>query len=251
MKVLASVVSLHEARIVSDLGVDILDVKNPAEGSLGAQPQGVIQEIAGYANSTGAEVSVALGDMAFQPGTAALAAFGAAHFPVQFIKLGLHGTRTVSEAVAVLEAVRTAVQKISPSISLVAAGYGDFRRFGGLAPEELVRAAERCCDVVMLDTAIKDGTTLLEAMQFAEIESFIRQARQSGLQTALAGSLRREQLPFIDTLGPDIIGVRGALCAGHQRGGQIDRGTARRFIEDVRALRSKRFGERSGVGIKP
>ena len=238
MKILGSVVSLGEARTLNDLGIAIVDVKNPAEGSLGAQPPWVIEEIADYANSTGLAVSVALGDMAYQPGTAALAAFGAAQFPIQYIKLGLHGTRTCSEALAVLKAVRTAVQSVNPAVSLVAAGYGDHRRFGGLAPEDLVRAAETCCEVVMLDTAIKDGTTLLEAMRFEELESFIRQARHCGLKTALAGSLRGEHLPVLDRLGPDIIGVRGALCGGHERGGQIDRAAARQFIADVRSLKS-------------
>jgi uncharacterized protein (UPF0264 family) len=238
VKILASVTSLDEARIVTDLGFDIVDVKNPAEGSLGAQPPWVIAEIAEFANSVGSLVSVALGDMAFQPGTAALAAFGAAQFPIQFIKLGLHGTQSLSEALAMLKAVRSAVRIRHATVSLVAAGYGDYRRFGGLAPEDLVRAAQHDCDVVMLDTAIKDGSTLFDAMRFEEIEAFIGQARQLGLKTALAGSLRGEHLPLIDRLGPDIFGVRGALCAGHQRGGQVDRKAASRFIDEVRALRS-------------
>lgn len=236
MKILASVTSLAEARIVADLGFDILDVKNPAEGSLGAQPPWVIDEIANFARSSGLPVSVAIGDIAFQTGTAALAAFGAAQFPIQFIKLGLHGTRTVDEAAAVLNAVRKAVRGVDPSVSLVAAGYGDYRRFGGLAPESLIRAAESCCDVVMLDTAIKDGCSLFETIDIVELESFIGQARQSGLQIALAGSLRGEHLPILKSLRPDIIGVRGTICRRYERAGQIDRTAARVFIYRAQAL---------------
>ena len=44
MKVLVSVISLEEARTVVELGADIIDIKNPAEGSLGAQPPQVIRE---------------------------------------------------------------------------------------------------------------------------------------------------------------------------------------------------------------
>ncbi|MBI3469027.1 MAG: hypothetical protein HY000_38985, partial [Planctomycetes bacterium] len=63
MKVLVSVVSLEEARAVVELGADIIDVKNPAEGSLGAQPPTVIQQIAEFVSPRGLPVSVTLGDL--------------------------------------------------------------------------------------------------------------------------------------------------------------------------------------------
>ena len=37
-KLLASVANLDEATLALDLGADILDLKNPAEGALGAWP---------------------------------------------------------------------------------------------------------------------------------------------------------------------------------------------------------------------
>jgi uncharacterized protein (UPF0264 family) len=248
VKILASVTSLDEARIVTELGYDILDVKNPAEGSLGAQSPEVIQQIADYGRLVEVPVSVALGDVAFQPGTAALAALGATQFRVRFIKIGLHGTRTVADAAAVLRAIRSAVRMSDSSTLLVAAGYGDYRRFGGLAPEAVVRAAENCGDVVMLDTAIKDEASLFDAMRITELESFVRQAQGCGLNTALAGSIRNEHLPILASLSPDIVGVRGALCGGRDRVGNIELDSARQFIEDARAVTTQPDGHRSDSG---
>ena len=237
MKILGSVVSLLEARTLIDLGIDIVDVKNPAEGSLGAQTPAVIGEISEFANSRGVAVSVALGDLVFQPGTAALAAFGAAQFLVHLIKVGLHGVRCADEAEVMLSAAQSAVRSVNPTISVVAAGYADYRRFGGLAPGDLTRAASRTkCDVVMLDTSIKDGADLFAALSFEELEQFVRSARELGLQVAVAGSLSLEHLPLLSELCPDIIGVRGALCGDNARLRQIDPIGARRFLDAFRDL---------------
>ena len=45
MKLLVSVIDAAEARLAVAGGVDIVDVKNPAEGSLGAPAPGVIAQV--------------------------------------------------------------------------------------------------------------------------------------------------------------------------------------------------------------
>lgn len=236
MKILVSPVSLEEARVVADLGTDIIDIKNPAEGSLGAQPPWVIQEIAECMNLRGVQVSATLGDLPFKPGTAALAAFGMAHLPVDYIKAGLHGTRNADEARAMLDALMAAVRLVRPNVSVVAAGYADYRRFDGLSPSDLLRAATATrCPVVMLDTAIKDGNSLFDAMSYDEIESFVQAARRENLQVALAGSLGLPHLPELHMLSPDILGVRGAMCMGRNRLNSIDATTGQVFLKAVRA----------------
>ena len=236
VKVLVSVVSLAEAHTVVELGADIIDIKNPAEGSLGAQPPGVIREIAEFAGPRGTPVSVTLGDLPFKPGTAALAAFGAAHLPVAYLKVGLHGVRTHREALAMLGAVRDAVQLTGRSVSVAAVGYADYRRFDGLAPHDLVRTAHDAgCALAMLDTAIKDGNSLFDVMGSPELEEFVGAARQANLQVALAGSLSHRHLPALRSLRPDIIGVRGAVCAGYDRRDCIDPAAVRAFLLAVRS----------------
>src|SRR3989454_6350116 len=86
-----------------------------------------------------------------------------------FRSAGLYGMKTFEEALAMMDAVRRAVRMASDTATVVAAGYADWRRFGGLSPDDLVRAARDArCDLVMVDTAIKDGHDLFDNMRSEE-----------------------------------------------------------------------------------
>ena len=88
MKLLVSVVDAGEARAAAAAGADIVDVKNPAEGSLGAPSPAVIAAVRAAVPAE-LPVSAAIGDMPNLPGTAALAALGAARSGATFVKVGL------------------------------------------------------------------------------------------------------------------------------------------------------------------
>ena len=141
MRLLVSVVDEGEARAAAAAGADIVDVKNPGEGSLGAPSPAIIEGVRAAVPAQ-LPVSAAIGDMPNLPGTAALAALGAARCGAAFVKVGLWGATTEPEAVALLRAVRDAVAGV-PGTVVVAAAYADARRVahGPLAPELLVRAA--------------------------------------------------------------------------------------------------------------
>lgn len=218
IKLLVSPVDPAEAGLVAASGVDILDLKNIREGSLGANFPWVISEIIKKARRFRIKTSAAIGDLAYKPGTAALAAYAAASLGADYVKGGLYGVRTERQAREMAAAVVKGVHSAAPRAKAVLSGYADWRRFGGLAPRLLIRAAKTAgADVVMLDTAIKDGPTLFDNMTCAEIKEFLRQAGRVGLKTALAGSLAAEHFPLLRELGPDIIGLRGAVCPGRDR----------------------------------
>src|SRR4051795_7199790 len=107
MKLLVSVVDAGGGRLAAEAGADIVDVKNPAEGSLGAPSPAVIAAVRA-AVPEALPVSAAIGDMPNLPGTAALAALGAVHSGAAFVKVGLWGVSTEAEAVALLRTVREA-----------------------------------------------------------------------------------------------------------------------------------------------
>ena len=65
-------------------GADIVDVKNPKEGSLGANFPWIISSVKESINS-GKPISATIGDFNFKPGTASLAALGAAGRRCRFI----------------------------------------------------------------------------------------------------------------------------------------------------------------------
>jgi uncharacterized protein (UPF0264 family) len=237
MRVLGSPISLTEAKILYEGGIDIIDIKNVKEGSLGANFPWIIQEVVqAFPSRPGLQFSATLGDLPYKPGTAALAALGAAVSGVHYVKAGLHGVRTYPEAKEVMQAVVRACKSHEPTITVVAAGYADYRRFGGLAMGELVAAARDAgADLVMVDTAIKDGTTLFDALSVEEIAAFVQAAQAAGLQVALAGSLQQAHLPVLQQLGPDVIGVRGALCEQGDRTTGITLGRVQAFMQAARS----------------
>jgi len=213
MQVLISPESIEEAISIMDCKMHLLDVKNTAEGSLGAQFPWNTRRVVELAKDHGLTVSATLGDLPFKPGTASLAAYGCAMTGAGYIKAGLYGAKTYQEAFEMMDAIRRAVRMASETAVVVAAGYADWRRFGGLCPEDLVAAARDAkCDLVMVDTAIKDGKTLFDNMTFDEINDFVRKAHAAGLLVALAGSIKVHHTDKLFELGPDVVGVRGAVC---------------------------------------
>jgi len=231
MKILISPISLEEAHAVADGGADIVDIKNVNEGSLGAQMPWVIREIVAALADHDVLLSATVGDLPFKPGTAAQAAAGAASCGVGYVKAGLYGVSTYEEALAMSTSIVKAVHMVNPDALAVIGGYADYRRFDGLDPQTLVTAAaEGKADVVMLDTAIKDGQNLMDAMSISELNDFVTAGHQAGLLAALAGSVTVEHIRPLAEMQTDFVGVRGAVCDGADRHAAISRDKVTEFV---------------------
>ena len=178
-------------------GADIIDVKNPREGALGANFPWVIKQIKEIAPKN-VQVSCALGDVPNQPGSVSLAAFGAATLGVDYVKVGLHGFKTAEEAVYLLRNVAKAAKGCNPKIKVAAAGYADAQRIDGLDPLQIPEITSKAhVDVAMLDTAVKDGKSLFAFLSREQLEKFADASHRLGLEVAFAGSLRKEDLPVV------------------------------------------------------
>lgn len=234
MKVLVSPMNKIEALEALEGNADIIDVKNPAEGSLGANFPWIIREIVEIVKKFKKEVSATTGDLPYKPGTASLAALGAAVSGADYIKVGLHGVRNKEEARDMIEAVVKAVKDYDFRKKVVIAGYADYKRIGAISPLELPElAAKLGADVVMVDTAIKDGTSLFDHLKIDEIRDFVRRAHENDLLCALAGSLKWKDIDTLKSLGPDIIGVRTMVCeAGRES--MIKRELVKKLVTSVR-----------------
>ena len=223
MELLISVVGEHEVEAAVSGRADIVDVKNPREGSLGANFPHVIRRVREI-TPAGVPVSAAIGDVPNLPGTAALAAAGAAGCGVQYVKVGLLGPRDHDEAFALLSAVCRAGHDQDPRVRIMATAYADAGKTGSLPPLELPAvAAEAGADGCMIDTALKSAGTLLTELGAAELEGFVARCREAGLLCALAGSLRVADMERLRELAPDIVGFRGAACRDGRRDGSVDR----------------------------
>jgi uncharacterized protein (UPF0264 family) len=214
MKLLVSPINKEEAIIASNGGADIVDVKNPKEGSLGANFPWVIKDVKEAVNGR-QPISATIGDFNYKPGTASLAALGAAVAGADYIKVGLYDIQTEAQALELLSRIIQAVKSYDSAKKVVASGYSDYKRINSISPMLLPAvAAEAGADVVMVDTGIKDGKSTFEFMDEKELTRFTELGHEHGLEVALAGSLKFEDLQVLERIDPDIIGVRGMVCGG-------------------------------------
>jgi uncharacterized protein (UPF0264 family) len=231
MKLLVSVVSAAEARLALAGGADIIDVKDPLEGALGAPAPSVLTEVVRAVGSA-APVSVALGDMPDLPHTAALAARGAALIGADYVKVGLRGVHTLDRAVAVMSAVKAAVGN---ETHVIAAAYADADALDppALAPAWLPELVQRTGIAgALVDTCVKDGRGLYGWLTESELIELIARTRTAGASFAVAGQLIREHLCRVDA---DIVGVRSAVCRDGDRRGELDPELVAAAVAEMRA----------------
>ena len=224
MLLLISPINNNEALESIEGGADIVDVKNPKEGSLGANFPWVIKDIRDITPDN-ILVSATLGDVPYKPGTVSLAALGALNSGADYIKVGLYGTSNYNDALEVMENVVKTVKNENSEAIVVASGYADAHRVGAVSPWEIPKIAKQSgSNLAMLDTAVKDGKTLFDYLSIDDLERFVDEIHSYGLKSALAGSVKKEQLKPLHAIGCDVVGVRGAACVGGDRNsGKIHR----------------------------
>ena len=213
---LVSVRSAAEAQIALDGGVDLIDIKEPLRGSLGAAEPTVWEEIQRVVGGR-APVSIALGEaLDDDVRRRASRAHG-----FRFAKVGLAGCAALRDWREPWEAV---LRELPFGVGAVAVAYADAQAAGAPRPEEIVAAAgELGCQGFLIDTWDKSRGSLNDHLSLAQLADLCLQARQSHLLIALAGSLRIGHLAAILKLAPDYLAVRGAVCRG-DRSAVIDEG---------------------------
>ena len=209
MQLLVSPSTIDEAK--HSVAADIIDVKRPAEGSLGANFPWVIREIK---TLLAKPLSAAIGDFDYKPGGAALAAYGAACAGADYVKIGL-AFEGQEKAREVIGAVVRAVKNEFPRKYVVIAAYSDYQRMHSISPFEMAPIAAECgADFAMVDTGIKDRQSTFVFMDEETLRSFTDTNEKLGLGTALAGAFKFEDIDALKRINPDIIGVRGMVCGG-------------------------------------
>ena len=233
MKLLVSVIDKTEAFDSIVGGADVIDVKNPKEGSLGANFPRVIKQIKNIMPNN-LELSGTIGDLPNLPGTASLAALGAIVSGVDFVKVGLFGVKHSREAIMLMSEVVKVVKDFDSNLKTIACGYADFRYVGCVNPLKLPYIAnEAKANGVLIDVKIKNQTSyLFNFLSDKELKQFINQAHSYNLLTALAGSLQIKDILRLHNLQTDIIGVRGAVCTNNDRRyGKLERNKVAKFAK--------------------
>ncbi len=212
MKLLVSVTDEIEALEALKGGCDILDVKNPGEGALGAAHPTLIRKIIKIVEGK-VEVSATIGDLPNLPGTASLAALGAASLGVNYVKAGLYTVKNFDEALKMADWIVKAVKGFYSKVKVIICGYADYASLGLLNPLKLPTIAEKTkADGILIDIKNKSSKNLFHYLSFGELENLVKEAHDYGLTVALAGSLGLNDVEKVKRLKADIMGVRRSVC---------------------------------------
>ena len=207
---LASVMGPAEAELALAHGADIVDLKDPAKGALGALDAAVVREVVGMVAGR-RPTSAVTGDLPMQADVIVAAAQEMAASGVDYVKVGLFpGDGRV-------DCIR-ALAPVARRTRLVGVMFADRAPDLDLVP----LMCEAGFAGAMLDTAGKGAGRLLDYADAAALGAFVRTCRRHDLLTGLAGSLEAPDVPRLLLLAPDFLGFRGALCAAHDRTAGLD-----------------------------
>ncbi len=215
---LASVTDAREAAVALAAGVDLIDLKDPARGALGALDHRVLRAIVAQVDGK-VPVSATIGDLPMRPSSVEQAAMETAATGVDFVKLGLFKG---GDSLGCIGALADLARQVRLVAVFLADQSPDFGLLAALAAAGFRGA--------MLDTADKCSGGLRAQLPTQELKRFVAEARPRGLMTGLAGSLRARDVAPLLVLNPDLLGFRGALCTGGERTAGIDA----RAVADIR-----------------
>jgi dihydroneopterin aldolase len=202
---LASVVNEAELDMAIEVGCDIIDLKNPQAGALGALSLESIRRLVVRCGGR-RPVSATVGDLPADPERLTQAIGSTAECGVDYVKVGFFSDHRLSEC---LQAIAGFTRKHA----IVAVLFAD--RDPVLS--RLSEFAAAGFQGIMLDTAGKSEGGLLEHMDSRQIGHFVAESSKRDLFTGLAGSLRLDHIPQLLPLAPGYLGFRGALCEDGQR----------------------------------
>ena len=206
-RLLVSVRNSAEALAALRGGADLIDLKEPQLGSLGAVPTSAWSEIR-EAIADRVPLSVALGELLEDD----CEQRASASQGFQFAKIGLAGTAQRDDW---LERWSAAIQRLPSTTQAVAVVYADAEQAQSPAPRTILAAAQQLhCAAILVDTYQKTRGSLLDLWSMAQLTQFRHDAREAGLICVLGGSLHEQHIPRLLPIAPDYIAVRGAVCRG-------------------------------------
>jgi uncharacterized protein (UPF0264 family) len=215
---LVSVRNAEEALAALAGGADVIDVKEPARGPLGAADLATIADVVRVVAGR-APVTAAAGELSefntagpFRSGDFALSKLDG----VALVKLGL---ASCADRVDWPADLRRAMGSLPGDVMFAAVVYADWQLANSPQPDTILAAAvELGCPAVLVDTWNKSGGSLLDQWSREAIRTFVERAHAAGQFVALAGSLSLEDVREAADFGSDLIAVRGAASEGGREG---------------------------------
>jgi uncharacterized protein (UPF0264 family) len=224
-ELLVSVRSALEAKAALMGGANIIDVKEPRNGSLGRSDLATIAEVIGFVRKR-VQVSAALGELTehldYSPPSG-----------LDFAKWGL--AKCSSRWREQLQKAAARWAGLNRRLSPVAVAYADWHEAQSPPPDDVwTFARDNQWRILLLDTFRKGEGTLLDWMSLGAIRRVCERCRDHQIRIALAGSLGRNEISTLLPLEPDIFAVRGSICRGSDRTATVDEDLVRRMSRLIR-----------------
>lgn len=230
---LASVNSLDEALLILNTSADIIDLKNPEQGALGALATKTIIEIVRAVNYK-KPVSATIGDIPMRPEQVFNGANVIAKTGVDYIKIGFFPDGDWDGCLS--ELAKLTLQGNHLIAVLFADTQPDFGRIKSIK--------EAGFTGVMLDTMDKSQGSLTQNMPQHKIVEFVTLANKSQLLCGLAGSLKLEDIPQLLKLKIDYLGFRGALCEQQNRTARLNLDAISKLLNQFNSCSSQELKEK-------
>ena len=246
---LISVRCPEEARVSLLHAIDVLDLKEPLEGALGAVSEAVIKKVLQLVERGKLEqppkLSLAMGELAdwdFERWSNLLDRYQSDHIrKFCFLKIGLAGAQQLTDwqetwsrlFAGLPESTQPVVVAYLDRLPEVLERSSSMKGSGDRCPsiEQLIEFAQsqRQVSTVLLDTWGKQED-LFAKISDQRLREIIAAANRAGLAVVVAGSVKIDSLPRVIRAGASLVGVRGAVCAS-DRSGQLCEQKLREFCQ--------------------
>ena len=246
---LISVRCPEEARVSLLHAIDVLDLKEPLEGALGAVSEAVIEKVLQLVERVKLEqppkLSLAMGELAdwdFERWSNLLDRYQSDHIrKFCFLKIGLAGAQQLTDwqetwsrlFAGLPESTQPVVVAYLDRLPEVLERSSSMKDGGDRCPsiEQLIEFAQtqRQVSTILLDTWCKQAD-LFAKINDQRLREIIAAANRAGLAVVVAGSVKIDSLERVIQAGASLVGVRGAVCAG-DRSGQLCEQKLREFCQ--------------------
>lgn len=223
-QLLISVKNIQETLQVLDAGVDIIDLKDPDVGALGALDLTITRQIVQQVNGRKL-VSATVGEQHASIDALIADIHLRVEAGVDIVKVGMSD---LFKHASFYDAI---IQQTKAGAKIVVVFFADEVSDLSLLPALKVAGVYGA----MLDTKNKHKN-LLQAQHLQALHLFTQQCHQYQLKSGLAGSLQPQHIDLLMEINPTYIGFRGGVCKNSQRKSVI---SASRLREVVDLLRNR------------
>ena len=206
---LVSVKNLLEIEKIKEF-VDIIDLKNPNAGALGAwAKKDIIEATKRYSDEI--ILSATLGNYKSKN-----VIFNRLRFfdrlGLYYIKIGFF-TDSIKETNALFKLINSTNSKTK----IVPVFFAEHKNTINYIFNNLEILLIHQIDTILIDTINKKSVNLLEIYPYQFLKNFINLGKENNIKIGLAGKVKKKEIKKLINLKPYLIGVRSAVCDSQNR----------------------------------